>query len=249
MSDVEGMDGYNSDPAKGLLEGAAAFHLSLSGEQIAQFAYYQEQLLAWNQRLNLTAITGQREIQVRHFLDSISCGTVTGDLTGQRLIDVGTGAGFPGVPLKILYPGLRLTLLESVAKKADFLHDLVAGLGLEQVSIIVERAEVLGRSAEHRERYDWAVARSVARMPVLAEYLLPLCRMGGYMLAQKGAGAPDEVAAAARAIATLGGAPPGLHPIQLPGEIELHYLVTVEKILKTPAFYPRRTGIPAKRPL
>jgi 16S rRNA (guanine527-N7)-methyltransferase len=228
---------------------AAALGLHLSDQQVEQFASYQMLLVEWNQRMNLTAIREPAAIQRRHFLDALTCATVTGDLDGCSLVDVGTGAGFPGLPLKILYPQLRLTLVESIVKKTRFLQAVVRELGLSDVHIVAERAEVLGQQTAYRGQYDWAVARAVAEMRVLAEYLLPLCRVGGYALAQKGENAPSETAAAASAIATLGGAPPELHAIQLPDVVETHYLVVIKKTAETPAFYPRRPGIPAKRPL
>jgi 16S rRNA (guanine527-N7)-methyltransferase len=232
-----------------LIEGARQLGLSLTAGQVALFARYQELLLEWNQHINLTAITDPAGIQVRHFLDSLSCTLAMTYRPGQWLVDVGTGAGFPGIPLKIYYPDLRLTLVESVAKKARFLTAVVAELGLVQVDIVTERAELLGQNPEHRERYDWVVARAVAEMRVLVEYLLPLCRPGGHVLAQKGGGAPEETAAAVRAITLLGGALPRYQTIQLPGLADAHHLVIIEKQTPTPPQFPRRTGIPSKRPL
>jgi 16S rRNA (guanine527-N7)-methyltransferase len=228
---------------------AAGFGLHLAAAQLEQFTAYQALLLEWNERINLTAIGEPALIQQRHFLDSLTCATVTGDLNGRLLIDVGAGAGFPGVPLKILYPLLRLTLVESVQKKARFLETVAAELGLADLNIITERAEVLGQQAAHRSQYDWAVARGVAEMRVLTEYLLPFCRVGGHVLAQKGRNAASETAAARGAIAELGGAAPQLRPVQLPHHTETHYLVVIEKVRETPSRYPRRVGIPAKRPL
>jgi len=228
---------------------AAGFGLHLAATQLEQFAAYQALLLEWNKRINLTAIGEPALIQQRHFLDSLTCAMATGDLNNRLLIDIGAGAGFPGVPLKILYPRLWLTLVESVRKKARFLETVAAELGLADVNIITERAEVLGQQAAHRSQYDWAVARAVAEMRVLAEYLLPFCRVGGHMLAQKGRNAASETAAARGAIAELGGAEPQLRPVQLPDHSETHYLVVIEKVRETPARYPRRVGIPAKRPL
>jgi 16S rRNA (guanine527-N7)-methyltransferase len=232
-----------------LLEGSAALGLSLTAEQVGQFHRYQSLLLAWNQRINLTAVSAPAAIQTRHFVDSLTCVLATGDLDGRRLIDVGSGAGFPGVPLKLLYPGLQLTLAESVAKKARFLELLVDELGLAPVTVIAERAEALGQDPQHREAYDWAVARAVAPLPILAELLLPLCRLGGRALAQKGAAAAEEIAAAANAVRVLGGGKitPLLAP--LAAEADAHYLVVIEKTAPTPQAYPRRPGIPAKRPL
>jgi 16S rRNA (guanine527-N7)-methyltransferase len=232
-----------------LAEGAAAMGLSLSADQLDLFQRYLALLLEWNQRLNLTAVRDPAGIQQRHYLDSLSCATLTGDLAGQRLVDVGAGAGFPGLPLKILYPTLALTLVESVAKKARFLEAAVKELGLFGVTVVVDRAENVGHMAEHREAYDWAVARAVAALPTLAEYLLPLCRVGGRMLAQKGPRAAAELEEAAWAIETLGGGRAAIHDVHVPGLDETRALVVVPKVAPTPADYPRRPGVPGKSPL
>ncbi|PID86163.1 MAG: 16S rRNA (guanine(527)-N(7))-methyltransferase RsmG [Chloroflexi bacterium] len=232
-----------------LQESAAQFNLTLSDFQLAQFDTYLTLLLVWNERMNLTAVREPHLILIRHFLDALTCATVTGDLNGRSLIDVGTGAGFPGLPLKILFPHCRLTLTDSLTKKTQFLEEVVSALDLSEVTICAERAETLGQLALHRAQYDWAMARGVIEMRALSEYLLPLCQVGGHMLAQKGANAQKEVESALTAIMILGGAAPRLQTIQLP-EVEVpHLLVTVKKIKETPAKYPRRPGIPAKRPL
>ncbi|MCB8982227.1 MAG: 16S rRNA (guanine(527)-N(7))-methyltransferase RsmG [Ardenticatenaceae bacterium] len=231
------------------IEQAAAWGLALTPAQEAQFERYLALLLDWNERLNLTAVRQPTAIQQRHFLDSLSCARVTGNLNGRALIDVGSGAGFPGLPLKILFPELRLTLVESVAKKTDFLLVVAAELGLDDVQVLVERAEVLGQMPEYRAQFDWAVARGVAEMRTLAEYLLPLVRLGGWMLAQKGAGAREETVVAAAAIRTLGGGEPEFTAVPLPDRDADHFLVVVPKVAATPAAYPRRPGVPGKRPL
>lgn len=228
---------------------ATALGASLSAAQLEQFAAYEALLLEWNERISLTAIRDSRQLRIRHFLDALSCAVATGPLDGHTLIDIGSGAGFPGLPLKILFPGLRLTLVDSVAKKARFL-ELVAGeLGLVGVVVIADRAETLGQSAVHREAYDWATARAVAELRVLVELLLPLCRVGGHALAQKGEGAAEELAAAAPAIAALGGGTAVASPVRLPETEATHYLVVIEKARATDPRYPRRPGMPAKRPL
>lgn len=228
---------------------AARLGVALTEAQLAQFAQYQALLLDWNERLNLTAIRLPADIQIRHFLDSLSCVAVTGDLNGQRLIDVGTGAGFPGLPLKILYPELQLTLADSVGKKTRFLNAIVEVLALSGVTVVAERAEILGQQPAHRQRYDWVVARGVAELRILVEYLLPLCRVGGAVLAQKGESAIREAAAAKQAIRILGGGAARLTPVQLPHREMLHYLVTIPKERSTPKSFPRRPGAPVKKPL
>lgn len=228
---------------------AQVFDLSLDTTQVAQFAAYEALLLDWNERISLTAIRDPRAIRIRHFLDSLSCATITGSLDGCTLIDIGSGAGFPGLPLKILYPDMQLTLVDSVAKKARFLELVVGELGLRNVTVLAERAETLGQEAAFRERFDWAAGRAVAELRVLAELLLPLCRVGGHMLAQKGEGVAAEVAAAGPAIGAVGGGPPTVSAVRLPETEQTHYLVRIPKVAPAPGRYPRRAGIPAKRPL
>ncbi len=232
-----------------LQEGAHGLGINLSAFQLEQFARYQSLLLDWNQRINLTAIREPAGIQMRHFLDSLTCAQITGNLNGRSLIDIGTGAGFPGLPLKLLYPELTLTLVESVRKKVQFLEVVVTELALEGVTIFTARAEELGQHPDHREQYDWATARAVANLRILVEFLLPFCHVGGAVLAQKGASAAAELAAAKKAIEILGGGAPHLDSILLPQQTSPHFFVVIPKIQPTPAKYPRHTGRPAKRPL
>jgi 16S rRNA (guanine527-N7)-methyltransferase len=164
-------------------------------------------------------------------------------------VDVGTGAGFPGLPLKIVCPGINLTLVESTEKKTAFLHHIVKTLQLGNVTVITERVESLGQNADHRERYDWVLARAVAEMRTLAEYLLPLCTLGGHCLVQKGESAPQEVAGAQHAINLLGGRIEQITPVEIPTIVETRYLVDLQKVAATPPRYPRRPGIPSKRPI
>lgn len=226
---------------------AAEWGLALDQQQLDQFASYADELRRWNERVNLTAITDEAGIVVRHFLDSLRCALSWG-ASPRSLVDVGAGAGFPGLPLKILCPELRITLVESVEKKAAFLRHIVAVLGLSEVAVVATRAEALGRDPAQREQYDLAVARAVAELRVLAEYCLPLCRVGGRFLAPKGAQIERETQAAAQAIRLLGGRLIAVEPVELPG-VELRTLVVVEKVRPTPPQYPRAVGVPAKRPL
>ncbi len=225
------------------------FGISLSPRQIAQFAAYERELLEWNQKFNLTAIRDVDGIRAKHFLDSMSCVLAWREKIPRRLVDVGTGAGFPGMVLKILHPGMKLTLVESVGKKANFCSHIVQTLGMDGVEVLTARAEDVGRSPKHREKYDWAVARAVANLPVLAEYLLPLVRVGGSMLAQKGESGPAEAQASENALKLLGGRMRQLISVELTGVAEERYLVIVDKPAATPPTYPRKVGFAAKKPL
>ena len=230
-----------------LITTAASWGLRLDQRQLDQLAVYAAELRRWNQRINLTTISNEREIATRHFLDSFRCALSWG-AAPHSLVDVGAGAGFPGLPLKILRPQLRLTLIESIEKKAGFLRHIVAELGLSNVEVIVGRAETVGRDAAHREQYDVAIARAVAELRVLAEYCLPLCRVVGRFLAPKGAQSDDELAGAQKAIELLGGRLTAIEDVHLPG-VERRVLIVVDKIAPTPPQFPRAVGIPSKRPL
>lgn len=235
-----------------LIEGARELQIRLTSEHLEALGIYQQMLVESNRQFNLTAITDDAGIQVRHFLDSLSCfqALESGErFSGKSVIDVGTGAGFPGLPLKLLCPGIRLTLLEATAKKVGFLEQVTDRLGLEGITVEQGRAEELGQQPAHREQYDWAIARAVADMPILAEYLLPLVKLGGRVLAQKGEGAPAEVQRGEWAIQQLGGRVRRLVPVELRGLAETRYLVILDKVAATPPQYPRRPGMPNKRPL
>ncbi len=227
----------------------ALFNVHITGRQVMALLTYEKELLEWNQKFNLTAIRDSESIRTKHFLDSFSCVLAWKASPPERLIDVGTGAGFPGIPLKILYPNLKLTLVESVGKKAMFCQHIVRVLGLEHVEVIQTRAESLGQSPQHREKYDWAVARAVANLNVLSEYLLPLVKVGGKVLAQKGESGPAEAQSAEKAMELLGGKLKQIIPVNLPGVADDRYLVVVEKVVATPPKYPRKPGIPMKQPL
>jgi 16S rRNA (guanine527-N7)-methyltransferase len=227
----------------------ALLGLRLTVRQMAALQKYEQELLDWNARFNLTAIRDSEAIRVKHFLDSMTCLLAMRESVPNRLIDVGTGAGFPGIPLKIIYPNMRLTLVESVGKKADFCQHMVKLLCLDGVEVVTSRAEEVGQAADHRQQYDWAVARAVAALPVLVEYLLPLVKVGGHALAQKGESAHAEAQAAEHAMHLLGGRLHQILPVTLPGVVDERYLVIIDKVAATPPVYPRRTGVPAKNPI
>lgn len=224
--------------------------MDLSPVQEEAFQVYAQELLLWNERINLTAIREPADMIRKHFLDSLTCTYAWREMEPPAsLIDIGTGAGFPGIPLKILMPGLRLTLVESIGKKADFCRHIVDTLQLENVEVITARAEEVGAQDTHREMYDAATARAVAQLNILAEYLLPLVRVGGFAIAQKGNTAPAESQQANRAITILGGVIRPLILVMIPRVEEARYLVVMKKIKPTPAAYPRRVGIPSRKPL
>jgi len=230
-------------------EAQELFNVHLTGRQVLALVTYEKELLEWNQKFNLTAIRDTESIRTKHFLDSFSCVLAWKASPPNHLIDVGTGAGFPGIPLKILYPNLKLTLVESVRKKVMFCQHIVSLLGLEHVNVLQARAEDLGQDPQNREKFDWAVARAVANLNVLSEYLIPLVKVGGAMLAQKGESGPAEAQSAEEAMKLLGGKLRQLIPVKLPGVADDRYLVVVDKVAATPPKYPRKPGVPGKQPL
>jgi 16S rRNA (guanine527-N7)-methyltransferase len=234
-----------------LYEGAREFGLELTPVQLEAFETYYHLLVEWNARINLTAITGYTEVQIFHFLDSLSVGRALPkyELDGKQLIDVGAGAGFPGVPLAIAFPHLQVALLEATGKKAVFLDGLARELGLDNVTTIKGRAEEVAHLREQREQYDFAVARAVAELRTLVEFTLPFVRVGGRFIAQKTTAAAEETKAAGHALQLLGGAARELIPIQLPSQRETRHLVVIAKVAHTPDKYPRRAGVPSKKPL
>ncbi len=234
-----------------LEQGARELGLNLADGQLAQFETYYRELADWNQRVNLTAITDYEGVQVKHFLDSLTACLAypQGLPAGCRVIDIGSGAGFPGLPLKLAFPHISLTLADSVGKKTAFLHHLVDVLELADVTVLTERAEALGQNPNLRESFDLVLARGLAKMPALLEYALPLCRVGGKVLAWKHGGIQPELAGAERALKILGGRWVEIIPIKVTGLTDNRILVVAEKISPTPAEYPRRIGLPAKQPL
>jgi len=235
-----------------LVNGARRLGLDLDPQQLARFQTYYQELVQWNRRVNLTSITDYAGVQVGHFLDSLTVMLALETSPGKRglrIIDVGTGAGLPGIPLKIVWPGITLVLLEATAKKAEFLRHVVDRLGLGNAEVVVGRAEEMARRAEYREKFELVVSRAVAPLPTLVELCLPFCVPGGCFIAQKKGEIDVEIREAGRAMELLGGRLREVRPVDLPEFTDDRCLVIIDKVLPTPAKYPRRPGIPAKRPL
>jgi 16S rRNA (guanine527-N7)-methyltransferase len=223
--------------------------ISLSSYQLSLLERYEQELDEWNDRYNLTAIHEPDKIRIKHFLDSFSPYLVIKNSPINRLIDVGTGAGFPGIPLKIIYPDTEVVLVDSISKKTEFCQHIINTLNLKGIQVIQDRVERLARDEQYRETFDWAVARAVAKIPTLSEYLLPFVKIGGNMLAMKGDQGPFEAQKAHRAVHLLGGELAQVKKITLPGVTEDRFLITIEKKASTPEKYPRRVGVPSKKPL
>ena len=227
----------------------ASYGLTLTEQQTSQFVRYYELLLEWNEKMNLTAITEPKEVAVKHMADSLAAYQPELFIEGAKVLDVGTGAGFPGLPLKIFAPGLKLTLMDSLNKRVNFLQAVVAELGLQEVECVHARAEEGARDRRFREQFDIVVSRAVARLPVLTEYALPFVRKGGCFLALKGAAWAEEMAEAVRAVNLLGGGEMQAREVQLPGLADKRAIISIVKIKPTAKAYPRKAGTPAKKPL
>ena len=228
---------------------AAEAGIPLTAEQIGQFSVYNEMLLDWNTRMNLTALTAPEDVAVKHIIDSLTAYDAALFDGAWTLIDVGTGAGLPGIPLAVYAPHLTVTLLDSLNKRVRFLTEVTAAMGLQNVRCIHARAEEAARTAEHRAAYDIVVSRAVARLPVLLEYTLPFVRVGGTLLALKGRAYAEEQKEARRAAEVLGGGRITARPVHLPGLDDVRAILTVTKERQTPAAYPRGGGAPTRRPL
>jgi len=225
--------------------------IELEENQINQFYNYFELLVEWNKFMNLTAITEMDEVITKHFVDSLSLIKAVEEIGTKdyRIIDVGTGAGFPGIPLKIAFPDLRITLMDSLNKRVNFLNEVINGLGLEKIEAIHGRAEDLGRDALHREQYDFCVSRAVANLSTLSEYCMPFVKVGGHFIPYKSGKIEEELAAAKHAIFLLGGSVEEVKTFLLPGTDAERSLVKIIKNNGISKKYPRKAGLPSKEPL
>ena len=233
-------------PSKLLELGAKKLGIFIPPGKIEKFLIYLEELKLWNKKINLTSLKDDEKIVIKHFLDSLSCFIVLKNIP-HRLVDVGTGAGFPSVPLKILLPEIKCTLIEAKKKKTFFLEHLIKKLNLEDITIINARAEEMAKGKE-RESFDLALGRAVAKLNILLEYALAYVKVGGYLIAQRGR-YEKELKGAENALLVLGAKVVEIKDIQLPFIDEPRSLILIQKIKNTPFKYPRRVGIPQKRPL
>ena len=225
--------------------------VELTERQIEQFYNYYELLIHWNSMINLTAITQLDEVVTKHFVDSLSLKKIIVDIgqKSQSLIDVGTGAGFPGIPLKIAFPELKITLLDSLNKRVRFLEEVCERLGLENVTCVHARAEDGGRNKDLREKFDLCVSRAVANLSSLSEYCMPFVKVGGYFIPYKSGDIEEELAQAKKAVAILGGEIENVTGFELPGGEGSRSLIKIKKMKPISAKYPRKAGLPGKEPL
>jgi 16S rRNA (guanine527-N7)-methyltransferase len=228
---------------------AEAVGVTLDDHQAAQFARYRDMLVEWNERFNLTAITDDASILARHFADSLTALSQLPSVFGATLLDAGTGAGLPGIPLKIARPDLDVTLVDGTGKKATFCQAVITDLGLADIRIIKGRAEELAHVKEHRAKYRAVIARALAPLPTLVEYLLPFAKANGVVIAMKGSDAQIEVAQATRAITLLGGELERVVAVTLPGVTDQRSLVVIRKVRPSASIYPRPAGKPRSDPL
>lgn len=233
---------------KYLKECASNYSIELSDNQLEQFQIYYDMLIEKNKVMNLTAITEKKEVIIKHFLDSIA---ILNDisLSNETVLDIGTGAGFPGIPLKIVRPDCSITLLDSLNKRVDFLNDVINVLELNNIKAVHGRAEDFARQKEYREQYDYVVSRAVANLATLSEYCLPFVKLGGYFISYKSGQVEEELEKGKSAIFLCGGKKEAVNYFTLPDSEDHRSFVHIKKVKGTPKLYPRKAGTPAKKPL
>lgn len=232
-----------------LKEDALQFGVELNEKQLSQFQKYYEMLIEWNEKINLTAITEFEEVLKKHFLDSISIGRLLSQNDKVSILDIGTGAGFPGIPIKIAFPNVKVTLLDSLNKRVIFLNEVINELSLEGISALHGRAEDFAKKKDMREQFDFCVSRAVANLSSLTEFCLPYVKVGGKFISYKSEKAKEELEASANAISILGGGNVKIDEFYLPGTNFKRTFVMIDKISITPTKYPRKAGTPVKQPL
>lgn len=232
---------------KSLFEKASKIDIELNEEQLDMFYLYMNLLLEWNEKINLTAITDPQEIIIKHFIDSLTISKYIKNK--QNLIDVGTGAGFPGIPLKIVNEDIKITLLDSLNKRIYFLNEVIEKLNLKNIEAKHGRVEEFGKNKNYREKYDIATSRAVANLTTLSEYLIPLVNIGGEVISMKGQEINEEVSNAKNAIKILGGKIENIDKFYLPDSDIKRNIIIIKKVENTPAKYPRKPGTPAKEPI
>lgn len=232
-----------------LIKACEALNLSINEKQVEQFIKYKDLLIEWNKKINLTAITDEKEIVLKHFIDCISLMSVYKIEDNMNIIDVGTGAGFPAVPIKIMCPDVNVTLLDSLNKRINFLNELIIQLELKNIFCIHSRAEDSGRDKKFREKYDLCVSRAVANLAVLSEYCLPFILVGGTFISFKSVNIDDELNEAKTAIKKLGAKIDSVKTVNIPYSDIQRSIVIIKKIRQTPSQYPRKAGMVSKQPI
>lgn len=227
------------------------FSIILENSQINQFYQYYELLDEWNKVMNLTAITDQNEVITKHFVDSLALVKAMGEISTKeyKIIDIGTGAVFPGIPLKIAFPQLKITLMDSLNKRIKFLNEVIEQLGLKEITAVHSRAEDLGRDKDYREKYDLSVSRAVANLSTLSEYCMPFVKPGGFFISYKSGKIEEELSSAKHAIFLLGGKVNRIESFTLDGAEAERTLIKIEKVSEISKRYPRKAGVPGKEPL
>jgi 16S rRNA (guanine527-N7)-methyltransferase len=232
-----------------MIDGFNELEIEFTCEKADKFKKYKNLIQEWNENINLTAITEDNEMAIKHFIDSVSC-FKSGKLDGKiSMIDVGTGAGFPGIPLKIVNEDIELTLLDSLNKRINFLQIVAEDLNLDNINFCHGRAEDFGQDENYREQFDVCVSRAVANLAVLTEYCLPFIKIGGYFVAQKGPKKDEELEDANKAIQVLGGEIESVIDVKIPFSDITHSIVLIRKVSETPKQYPRKAGKPTKKPI